>query len=57
MSESVLAVPAPEAIRDELQRLVLADLLGPLGGPEEEFLGEDPLDRYIRAVGSQRRRG
>ena len=48
MSEqAVLAVPAPQAIRDELQRLVLADLLGPLGGPAEEFTGEDPLERYL----------
>ncbi|MEH1129594.1 DISARM system helicase DrmA [Micromonospora sp. CPCC 206061] len=45
-ADSVLAVPDARAIRDELQRLVLADLLGPLGGPEEEFR-EDPLDRYI----------
>jgi hypothetical protein len=47
-TEGVLAVPDEQVIRDELQRLVLADLLGPLGGPEEEFPGrEDPLDRYI----------
>jgi hypothetical protein len=46
--EGVLAVPDGRVIRDELQRLVLADLLGPLGGPDEEFpSGEDPLDRYI----------
>jgi hypothetical protein len=42
-----LAVPEPWVIRDELQRLVLADLLGPLGGADEEFTGEDPLDRYL----------
>lgn len=47
MSEqSVLAVPDVGVIRDELQRLVLADLLGPLGGEHEEFPREDPLDRY-----------
>jgi len=46
--QGVLAVPDGRVIRDELQRLVLADLLGPLGGPEEEFpTREDPLDRYI----------
>lgn len=44
--QRVLAVPDQRFIRDELQRLVLADLLGPLGGPDEEFR-EDPLDRYI----------
>ncbi|MEU3454274.1 hypothetical protein ABZ671_11810 [Micromonospora sp. NPDC006766] len=46
--ESVLAVPDERVIRDELQRLVLADLHGPLGGPAEEFpTRENPLDRYI----------
>ena len=45
-SEGVLAVPDERVIRDELQRMVLADLLGPLGGPDEEFRG-DPVDRYI----------
>ena len=44
--QPVLAVPEPHAIRDELQRLVLADLLGPLDGEHEEFPREDPLDRY-----------
>ncbi|MEU1603111.1 DISARM system helicase DrmA [Micromonospora matsumotoense] len=46
--QGVLAVPDERVIRDELQRLVLADLLGPLGGPDEEFpTREDPLDRYV----------
>ena len=46
--QGVLAVPDERFIRDELQRLVLADLHGPLGGPEEEFpTEENPLDRYI----------
>ncbi|MEU7810435.1 DISARM system helicase DrmA [Micromonospora chalcea] len=46
--EGVLAVPDGRAIRDELQQLVLDDLLGPLGGLDEEFpTREDPLDRYI----------
>jgi hypothetical protein len=34
-------------IRDELQQLVVADLLGPLGGPDEEFGDERPTDRYL----------
>ncbi|WP_460806765.1 hypothetical protein [Micromonospora zhanjiangensis] len=43
-SEGVLVVPDERVIRDELQRLVLADLLGPLGGPDEEIANrEDPL--------------
>ncbi len=44
--ESVLTVPDAATIRDELRQLVLADLHGPLGGEEEEFGREDPLDRY-----------
>jgi hypothetical protein len=44
--QTVLAVPDVQVIRDELERLVLADLLGPLGGEHEEFPREDPLDRY-----------
>lgn len=44
--QSVLAIPDVRVIRDELARLVLADLLGPLGGEHEEFPREDPLDRY-----------
>ncbi|MFD1321654.1 DISARM system helicase DrmA [Micromonospora sonneratiae] len=45
--EGVLAVPDERVIRAELERLVRADLHGPLGEPDEEFRGEDPLDRYI----------
>ncbi|MEH1014216.1 DISARM system helicase DrmA [Micromonospora sp. CPCC 206060] len=46
--ESVLAVPDERVIRDKLHRLVLADLLGPLGDPDEEFpTREDPLERYV----------
>ncbi|MGH3857235.1 MAG: hypothetical protein ACRDR6_27880, partial [Pseudonocardiaceae bacterium] len=43
----VLDLPREQEIRDELQRLVLADLHGPLGGDDEEFTGEEnPIDRY-----------
>ncbi len=43
----MLDVPREQEIRDELQRLVLADLHGPLGGDDEEFTGEEnPIDRY-----------
>ncbi len=44
---AVLEVPTQAAIRDELHRLVLADLHGPLGGETEEFGNERPTDRYI----------
>src|ERR1700674_4290191 len=35
--ESVWAAPTPAAIRDELTDMVVRDLLGPAGGPEEEL--------------------
>ena len=49
MSEpgDILEQPTAATIRDELERLVIADLYGPLGGPEEEFGGEQPTDRYL----------
>lgn len=48
MTQPVLTeVPDAAAIRDELQTLVLNDLLGPLGGPEEEFGRERPTERYL----------
>ena len=34
---SVLATVSPAAIRDELTDMVIRDLLGPAGGPEEEL--------------------
>jgi Helicase conserved C-terminal domain len=43
----VLEPPTPAAIRDELQRLVIADLHGPLGGEYEEFGRELPTERYL----------
>jgi hypothetical protein len=46
--QPVLDIPQERQIRDELQRLVLADLHGPLGGDEEEFSGENPAARCTR---------
>src|SRR6266516_878924 len=45
--QELLEQPTAATIRDELERLVVADLHGPLGGPEEEFGGEQPTDRYL----------
>ncbi len=39
--------PSPAVIRDELQRLVLADLLGPQDGPEEVVDETLVRDRYL----------
>ncbi|MBI5168196.1 MAG: helicase [Candidatus Eisenbacteria bacterium] len=41
-----LAAPEPREIRDDIARLVRADLVGPLGGPDEE-LEQRPGERYI----------
>lgn len=46
-SPSVLTVPSKRALRDELQRAVLHDLLGPAGGPEEEIAENSVRDRYL----------
>jgi hypothetical protein len=42
----LLPTPNEAAIRAELLQLVRNDLLGPLGGDDEEFSGENPIDRY-----------
>lgn len=42
-----LHVPTPTQLRDELERMVLADLLGPAGGPEEEVDERNVSDRYL----------
>ena len=49
VQSAVLVPPTPAAIRDELQRLVVADLRGPLGGELEEFGREAPTERYLLA--------
>lgn len=42
----VLGAPTPQQLRDELADLVVTDLLGPIGGEEEELAG-NPADHYI----------
>ncbi|MEU9448080.1 DISARM system helicase DrmA [Streptomyces sp. NPDC048277] len=44
--QPVLVVPEPQDIRAELERLVVTDLLGPIGGEDEELSGS-PTDHYI----------
>jgi hypothetical protein len=43
----LLQPPSPSALRDELQRLVLLDLLGPAAGPDEELDDSSVRDRYL----------
>ncbi|GAB1337225.1 DISARM system helicase DrmA [Streptomyces sp. E-15] len=42
----VLGMPTPQRLRDELAELVVTDLLGPIGGEEEELAGS-PVEHYI----------
>ncbi|MCW5853844.1 MAG: helicase, partial [Anaerolineae bacterium] len=42
-----MSPPSHAELRDELQRLVLADLLGPVGGPEEIVDERIVRDRYL----------
>jgi hypothetical protein len=47
MAEPLLRPPTPFELRAELEQLVLADLLGPAGGPEEEVAERNVRDRYL----------
>ncbi|MBI5527015.1 MAG: helicase [Deltaproteobacteria bacterium] len=47
MTEPVLAPPSAEGIRDELEKLVVNDLLGPAGGPDEEVDERRVSERYL----------
>lgn len=40
---------SPRQLRDELEALIRDDLIGPLGGPQEE-LEDAPVDRYVLGV-------
>jgi hypothetical protein len=58
MSEpSPLERPSARQVRDELERLVLGDLLGPGGGVQDEELTEAPRDWYLIGMLAPRRTG
>lgn len=44
---STLPIPPAATIRAELEQLFIADLLGPVGGPEEEITERSVRDRYL----------
>ncbi len=52
---TILQAPSPYRIREEFERLVLADLLGPAGGPEEEVAERSIRDRYLVGAIAPRR--
>src|SRR5947209_3274352 len=41
------SIPSPMKIREELERMVLKDLLGPVGGEAEEIDEPSVRDRYL----------
>src|SRR5438874_10952816 len=41
------SLPSPTKIREELEQIVLNDLLGPVGGAEEEMDEQRVRDRYL----------
>ena len=47
MTSLLQSIPSPTKIREELERMVLKDLLGPVGGPEEEIDEPSVRDRYL----------
>jgi hypothetical protein len=55
MSNILQTVPTSMKIRDELEQMVLADLLGPAGGESEEIDERTVRDRYLVGVLAPRR--
>jgi hypothetical protein len=47
MTSLLQTIPSPMKIREELEQMVLKDLLGPVGGPEEEIDEPSVRDRYL----------
>src|SRR3954447_10872463 len=47
MNTLLHSIPSPTKIRDELERMVVKDLLGPVGGHEEEIDEPSVRDRYL----------
>ena len=47
MSNILQSIPSPMKIRDELERMVFADLHGPVGGEAEEIDEPSVRERYL----------
>src|SRR5215510_11737558 len=50
MSEILQSIPSPVRLRAMLEEMVVNDLLGPAGGPEEELTERNVRDRYLVGV-------
>src|SRR3954447_15795898 len=48
--KALLSVPPPVRLRAMLQEMVVGDLLGPAGGPDEELTERNVRDRYLVGV-------
>ena len=46
MTSLLSSIPSPTKTREELEQMVLKDLIGPVGGPEEEIDEQSVRDRY-----------
>ncbi len=46
-SQQQLKTPSPVEIRDDLDKAIVADLLGPANGPTEEIVGSNVQSRYL----------
>lgn len=53
--EPILVPPSRPQLRDELERMIAADLLGPAGGPEEEVAERRVSERYVTGMVAPRR--
>jgi hypothetical protein len=47
MTSNLQSIPSSMKIREELERMVLSDLLGPVGGLDEEIAEPSVRDRYL----------
>ena len=47
MTSLLSSIPSSRKIRGELEQMVLKDLIGPVGGPEEEIDEPSVRDRYL----------
>lgn len=53
--EPLLVPPSRHQMRDELEHMIAADLLGPAGGPEEEVAERRVSERYVTGMLAPRR--
>jgi hypothetical protein len=56
MRGALPTIPPPNTIRAELEHMVIGDLLGPVGGPDEEVVERTVRDRYLVGVLAPRKK-